>query len=155
MMWLAKCVAYLIFKRSTGCNSPHGHSQKNPNIAVWHHEARMSSESTASIKPQPRQACRIHKQLVMNVGVSRMWPPLKLESWVWWESWLSKPWGPNQLVAPDLFFGCWLQHSALFEFLIWLPSMIDCDMELVSKINSFSLKLLLVMRYYCSNRNPN
>ena len=43
---------------------------------------------------------------------------------------------------------------ALFEFLSWPSSVMDCDMKLLAEIHSFHPTLLLVMVFYRSNRKP-
>lgn len=48
----------------------------------------------------------------------------------------------------------WLQVLALCEFLPWLLSVIDSYLEVEGKIDSFLLKLLFVIVFYHSKRNP-
>ena len=47
-----------------------------------------------------------------------------------------------------------LQVPALFEFLPWLPSVVDYLSVSISKVNPFFPKMLLIMAFHQSDRNP-
>lgn len=101
------------------------------------------------------QDCRAFSWLVIDVwGPSSLWvlPPLDGLRKKAKRSWASRPvssippWPLLQFLPP----GFW------FEFQLWLPSMMGCDVELQTEINSFlPHKLLLSMVFYHNNRNSN